>query len=211
MNKTRLESFSDGVFAVVITLLIFSVKLDEKATIVTNADLLLQLKLVLPHVLTFIFTFLIVGVFWVAHHRIFTYVKAVDPKLLWINILYLMFIVLLPFPASILAKHPLLQASILLYCCTLLLIGFFNFLFIRYLFLHPSLRDEGMSHDIFRAALRITSVGPICYIIAIATSFFSVYISFGFVLLPFIYFVFFGGGIKPLNTHRRERKFGKPR
>src|SRR6201986_1262736 len=135
MTKNRLESFSDGVFAVVITLLIFNVKIPvEKNIPITNQQLWRELLDAWPHVLTFIFTFLIVGMFWVAHHRIFTYVKAVDPKLLWINILYLMFIVLLPFPASILATHPLLQVSIWLYCCTLLLVGFFNGCVIRYLF-----------------------------------------------------------------------------
>lgn len=204
MTKNRLEAFSDGVFSIVITLLILDVKIPDREHI-TNGQLIESLQAALPNVITFIFTFLIVGVFWVAHHRIFGLVRVVDPKLLWLNIFYLMFIVLIPFPASILARHPLLQVSILIYSTTLLLVGFFHFIFIRYLYKHPELHEEGLSKHVFKQAIKVTAIGPCCYLLAILISFFNVYVSFGPILVPFVYFVFFAGSLRPVDKPKHRK------
>jgi len=204
MTKNRLEAFSDGVFSIVITLLILDVKIPDRDHI-TNGQLIESLQAVLPNAITFIFTFLIVGVFWVAHHRIFGIVRAVDSKLLWLNILYLMFIVLIPFPASILARHPLLQVSILIYSATLLLVGFFHFIFIRYLYKHPELCEDGLSEHVFKQAIKVTAIGPCCYLLTILISFFNVYVSFGFILVPFVYFVFFARNLRPVDKPKRKK------
>jgi len=108
MNKARLEAFSDGVFSISITLLVLDIKVPNFDSL-GNEQLNRALVQALPNILTFVFTFLVVGIFWIAHHRIFTLVKAVNSSLLWINIFYLMLAAIIPFPASILAKHPFLQ------------------------------------------------------------------------------------------------------
>ncbi len=104
MNKNRLEAFSDGVFAIAITLLVLNVKVPNKQNI-TNAELNNILAASTNQLLSFGFSFLIIGVFWVAHHRIFSFAKVVDTTLIWLNIIYLMFIATIPFPASILADN----------------------------------------------------------------------------------------------------------
>jgi uncharacterized membrane protein len=100
MPKHRLESFSDGVFAIVITLLILNVHLDrdQELTIQTLASLA-------PEMLAFALTFLIVGVYWVSHHSMMHMIKTVDRRLLWLNLLLLLAVVFIPFPAYLLGRH----------------------------------------------------------------------------------------------------------
>jgi uncharacterized membrane protein len=94
MPKHRLESFSDGVFAIVITLLILNVHLDR------DQELTLQsLASLGPEMLAFALTFVIVGVYWVSHHSMMHMIKAVDRRLLWLNLLLLLAVVFIPFPA----------------------------------------------------------------------------------------------------------------
>jgi len=94
MPKHRLESFSDGVFAIVITLLILNIHLDrdQELTLQTLASLG-------PEMLAFALTFVIVGVYWVSHHSMMHMIKAVDRRLLWLNLLLLLAVVFIPFPA----------------------------------------------------------------------------------------------------------------
>lgn len=192
MTKTRLEAFSDGVFSIVITLLILDVRIADKSSI-TNAELNMLVKAVLPNILTYFFTFLVVGVFWVAHHRIFSFVHAVDSTLLWINIVYLMFIALIPFPASILAKHPTLPSSVLFYTGTLFTIGMMHFVFLAAINKREHLRNPEFDNSLLKLSAVIASVGPFCYVAAAAVSFISVYISFCFIIGALVYYIFFSG------------------
>ena len=100
MPKHRLESFSDGVFAIVITLLILNVHLDR------DQELTLQsLASLGPEMLAFALTFVIVGVYWVSHQSMMHMIKAVDRRLLWLNLLLLLAGVFIPFPAYLLGRH----------------------------------------------------------------------------------------------------------
>ncbi len=132
MNKNRLEAFSDGVFAIAITLLVLNVKVPNKQNI-TNAELNNILAASTNQLLSFGFSFLVIGVFWVAHHRIFSFAKVVDTTLIWLNIIYLMFIATIPFPASILADNFFLPTTILLYTGTLFVISILNYIMFRYI------------------------------------------------------------------------------
>lgn len=74
MNKQRLEAFSDGVFAIVITLLILDIKIPEALP----AELGGALHRVIPQVLTYILSFFIVGLYWNLHHQVSTQIKRID-------------------------------------------------------------------------------------------------------------------------------------
>src|SRR6478672_3367066 len=102
MTPRRLEAFSDGVFAVGITLLAIDLKIPP----VADGDLERALWASTPRVLTFVLSFLIVGVYWVAHHSMLDFWRRVDRTGLWLNNLTLMFVCVLPYPASVLAAHP---------------------------------------------------------------------------------------------------------
>ena len=97
----RLLAFSDGVFGVAITLLVIDLRLPADA----DADLLRGLLALGPKLALFVFTFLVVGTTWLAHHRKFSYVDHVDRRLLWLNLFYLMALCLVPFASSVLGEH----------------------------------------------------------------------------------------------------------
>jgi uncharacterized membrane protein len=192
INKNRFENFSDGVFAIAVTLLILNVRIPETKNL-DNHQLNHVLNISIPHVVTFAFSFLVIGVFWVAHHRIFSFVSVLDSTLLWLNILYLMFIAVIPLPSAVLSENPFLPSAILLYTIILLIIALMHFVLLEYILRNDHLKHEALTEDVYRSAQKTAIVGPVCYIIAAAASFFNVYISFVFILSPMIFYIFLSG------------------
>lgn len=101
MEKGRLEAFSDGVFAIAITLLVLELAVPESET----RDLAKALGEKWPSYAAYIVSFAIIGIMWVNHHTILHNVARVDRALLFCNLLLLMFIAVLPFPTALLAEH----------------------------------------------------------------------------------------------------------
>ena len=97
MDKRRLEAFSDGVFAIVITLLVLELKLPA-----VNYDALGQrLVNLLPSIAAYALSFLLVGMYWVFHHHAYTLLDGVDGVLLWLNIVFLLSISFMPFTPAV--------------------------------------------------------------------------------------------------------------
>jgi uncharacterized membrane protein len=99
METNRLEAFSDGVFAIAITLLVLEIK-------VPPPDLALGAGLLhlWPSYLAYMVSFLVIGAIWINHHAMFRHIVRVDETLLLLNVLHLMFIAFLPFPTAVLAQ-----------------------------------------------------------------------------------------------------------
>lgn len=188
MTKNRLEAFSDGVFSISITLLVLNIKIPGKE-VQTNGQLIGALRHTLPDVLTFAFSFLVVGVFWVAHHRVFSYIKQINHFIMWANICYLMTIAVMPFPAAILAQHPFFPSAIILYCLVLFLCASQHFLFLLYINRNKTYMEDILTGKEFRHALYMASVGPLCYIGAAFFSLVSPIISFCFILSALIFYI----------------------
>lgn len=147
MTKTRLEAFSDGVFAIVITLLILSIKLPE----VDYSNLKQALIDLLPNVLSYVMSFLIIGVYWVAHHRSSLLIAKIDGVFLWLNILLLLFISFIPYPTSLLGKYPFKEIPIIIYGANLIAANVTGFIMLMYLKHHPELgHGEHHKNNIYR-------------------------------------------------------------
>ena len=112
LGKSRIEAFSDGVFAVAITLLALEIKVPEAAA---GRSLTEQLGALWPQFASYILTFFIVGVYWVAHHLMLAAAKRIDKTLLWLNLLFLMCIVLIPFSAQLLGQHSRVPVAVMAY------------------------------------------------------------------------------------------------
>jgi uncharacterized membrane protein len=100
MDRGRLEAFSDGVFAVAITVLVFGLLPIGTGTV--NAEILLQAW---PQYFAYVVSFLTIGIMWMNHHTILAHVARVDRPLLVLNLLLLMGIVAIPFPTALVAEH----------------------------------------------------------------------------------------------------------
>lgn len=93
MNKNRLEAFSDGVLAIIITIMILEIK-------VPNSNSFESLKPLIPVFLSYVLSFAYVGIYWNNHHHIFQAVKQVNGKVLWGNLFLLFWLSLIPFATS---------------------------------------------------------------------------------------------------------------
>jgi uncharacterized membrane protein len=102
ITKDRLEAFSDGVLAIVITLLAFELRPPEVDRGQTPAGALWDQW---PSYLTYVLAFVQIGVIWLNHHRVFDQVTVVDGRLLLLNLNLLMWITLIPFPTAVVAEH----------------------------------------------------------------------------------------------------------
>ena len=99
MESRRAEAFSDGVFAIAITLLVLDLRLPGGGTLPH------QLLHVWPQYFAYVVSFLTIGIMWMNHHTILAHVSRVDRPLLVINLLLLMAVVVIPFPTSLVAEH----------------------------------------------------------------------------------------------------------
>jgi uncharacterized membrane protein len=102
MTKNRLEAFSDGVFAIAITLLVIEIHPPELEAGETLAH---GLWAQWPSYLAYLVSFLTIGVIWLNHHRIFTQVHQVDGPLLVLNLNLLLWTALIPFPTAVVARY----------------------------------------------------------------------------------------------------------
>jgi uncharacterized membrane protein len=101
----RLEAFSDGVFAIVVTLLVLDLKVPELAHHSSAAELCAALKAQLPRFLSWLISFIIVCKFWLNHHHIMNQARSANYALIWINSLFLMFQSLIPFPTALMGEY----------------------------------------------------------------------------------------------------------
>ena len=102
MESGRAEAFSDGVFAIAITLLVLAVGVDQA---LAKGDLKHQLLHLWPAYIAYAVSFVTVGIMWVNHHAVFRHFARVDRPLLLLNILLLMCVSFTPFPTRIVAEH----------------------------------------------------------------------------------------------------------
>ncbi|HEX6804329.1 MAG TPA: TMEM175 family protein [Terriglobales bacterium] len=101
-ETSRVEAFSDGVYAVAITLLIFNIHVPpSEAAGRLGAALIAQW----PAYVAFLISFAFIGIMWVNHHRLFNHIRRSDNRLLFLNLLLLLGVTVVPFPTALLAAH----------------------------------------------------------------------------------------------------------
>ena len=150
----RIAAFSDGVIAIIITIMVLELKLPEAAaTGELWSGLLAPLA---PKVAVYALSFLIVGAHWVNHHQLLAVVRRVSPQLMWMNLLLLFFMSLIPLATSFLGEHPLLPRAIALYAVIMALCATV-FGLLRFRLGRLSYHDRG--HIQFRPATLLRSLG----------------------------------------------------
>lgn len=120
-ETARIEAFSDGVFAVAITLLVLDIKVPTLPAVDPKASLAHELIGQWPSYVAFITSFLTILVMWVNHHRIFGLIKKSDDRFLLLNGLLLLSVTLVPFSTSLVAayiRHPEARLTVLVYAGT---------------------------------------------------------------------------------------------
>jgi len=151
----RIAAFSDGVFAIAITLLTLQLEIPK------GGNLGQELMDLQRNFVAFVISFLVVGVYWVAHHRLFALVARYDMRLIWLNLLMLFFIVLQPFTTSVIAEHGDQPLAVIVYASTLAAAGFANAALAAYALVGRRLCDVSTSsavvgYNVWRGAVIAT-------------------------------------------------------
>jgi uncharacterized membrane protein len=137
----RLETLSDGIFAIAMTILVVTIQIPVGP--VSSYSLLMNtMGDVIPKFAVYFLSFLILAVFWIIHHMFYV-VKKTDYTLIWINIFWLMFIGLVPLSTSLIAQFGHYQVSQLIFDLNLLFIGLFY-----YLMWHYALKHDLMANNV---------------------------------------------------------------
>jgi uncharacterized membrane protein len=163
MEKFRLEAFSDGVFAIVITLLILDIRFPE----VDYSQFSATLVAVSPRILAYVMSFIIIGLYWFFHHNAMLVVKKTDRGILWLNILYLLAVSFIPFPTSLLGRYPFQAWPIIIYGITLIAcnaIGYITLIYVKY---HPHLAIPDYDEKYFWPQTPIYAIVNSLYLCAI--------------------------------------------
>ena len=101
----RLILFSDAVFAIAITLLVIEIKIPEIHENVSDPVLLRSLGHLVPKFVGFLISFMLIGIYWSAHHRLFGFVTSYNRRLIFLNLLFLFFIALMPFSTGFYSEY----------------------------------------------------------------------------------------------------------
>lgn len=166
----RIISLSDGIFAFAITLLILNVAIPEGTV---KADLPAALAALWPKYLSFIISFFVIGLYWFTHVRQFRSIKKYDTRLLWLNLIFLLFIVTIPFSTSVMSSYQG-TLSVIVYSALMACAGFMSVAIWAYATRNHKLVNEDLGQAAIRRGIINTLISPVIFTVSIGIAFFNV-------------------------------------
>ncbi len=189
MTTNRLEAFSDGVFAIAITLLVLELHVPEPGSGELGHELLAQW----PSYAAYAITFVTIGIIWINHHAAFNRLRSVDHSILMLNLLLLLTVSVLPFTTALMAAYlkegegERLAAAI--YGASLLVMGAVFVATNRQILLRrPQLLKEPIASEQAHRLLYFAALGQIPYVLAVALAIVSPYVTLAICGLTAVYY-----------------------
>ena len=173
----RLVAFSDGVFAIAMTLLVLSLTVPTLtgSTEKVDEELWEALKQQWPEVVSYVISFAVIGRFWLIHHRIFRLVRKADSALLVWNLALLGLIAIVPFPTELLGRYGDTTTAVVAYSVTMVLLGLTSLGMTRHIFdgglLDEKVTDEYKAHSRMRGLIVPVGFGlgiPVAFVSPVA-------------------------------------------
>ena len=161
MSKNRLEAFSDGVFAVIITIMVLEMKVPAQTTFAA-------LRAALPGFLSYVLSFVYIGIYWNNHHHLLHAAKSINGGILWANLHLLFWLSLAPFATAWLGQNFRAPEPVALYGVILLMAGVAYYILTRALIRHEG-QDSALARFIGRDRKGVISV--VVYAVAIPLAF----------------------------------------
>jgi uncharacterized membrane protein len=180
ISNTRLESLTDGIFAIVMTLLVLEIavpQISSHSPDVVGTELSKRLLDLWPKIFSYVISFIILAIYWRGHHGQFHYIKHSDGVLVWINIMFLMAVSFLPFSTSLLGEYINQQISVFIYGGNSIIIALLLYIQWRYATDHCRLVEENLDPNIIRRLPIRVFIVIFAYLIAIGVSFINVHYS----------------------------------
>lgn len=189
IGKSRIESFSDGVLAIIITLMILNVKVPDITGDMSGGNVWKEIAFAFPQLVAYVLSFILLGVYWVNHHHFFHALRTTDRSLLWWNLNLLFWLSLIPLPTYFLAQHPFRAEATALYSFHVLAAS------VSFILMGQYARKKNLMHHNLSARRRrrlsmMNRMSMGLYIISIFAGYVSVYISYAiFIIVPAMYFI----------------------
>lgn len=190
MKPDRLATFTDGIFAIAMTILVLELRVPEIPEGMVSTQLVPALVHIWPNLVAYFLSFILLGIYWVGHHNLFHFIKRVDRNFLWMNILFLMLVVLIPFTAGLLGRYGRTEIAIVAYGVNLIAIGVVLALGWEYATRHHHLVDPHIQPEFVYTVRKLILVGPVLYILAILLSFVNPSLSVWIYALVPLYYIF---------------------
>lgn len=162
MKTHRLEAFSDGVLAIVITIMILELKVPEQTQFSA-------LRPLIPKFISYVLSFIYVGIYWNNHHHIFQAIEKVNGKVLWANLFLLFWLSMIPFSTAWMGQNPFEQSPVAMYGIVLLFCAF-AFLILEKASMHLEGENSALSRAVKQHNKEYLSLA--LYISGVAASFY---------------------------------------
>ena len=199
IGKSRIEALSDGIFAIVMTLLILEIHVPNLPPNSPNVEVAPALFALWPKFASYLVTFVSLGFFWVGHHIMYHAIRRADRTLLWLNICFFMFISLLPFSTSVLNAFPQAFVAPFFFGANLAIIGWILFFQWQYANSQPDMLATFVSAEYRKTVSSRMLIVPVATTLTVFVCFWSVGISLTIYLLLLPLYMLPGklGGVKP--------------
>jgi uncharacterized membrane protein len=185
-NPDRLLTFTDGVFAIIITILVLELKVPDLASGQSLGESLAEIR---PTFVSFVISFLLVGMYWVGHRSSFSQVRYVDRNTIWLNLIFLLPVSLVPFVAAVLGEYQDEPIALHLYGLVLIAATLLRLALDSYLYRHPGLLWQQSSKQVRRLARIATAAPLVVYAIAMLVATWLPWLSLLLYLsIPLLYF-----------------------
>lgn len=186
-NVERIAALSDALFAIALTIMVLEIHVPRNVVISTESQLMAALGSLAPRVLTYLLSFMTVGIFWVGQQTFLNHLRMVDRHLTWLELAYLATIAVMPFSTALLSEFITFRTALLVYWANILATGLVGMATLRYA-KRAGLLIEGPGEDAIRAIGRRLVVGQSLYAFGALLCLVSTYWSIGFIVLVQLYF-----------------------
>jgi uncharacterized membrane protein len=194
-KMTRIEALSDGVFAIALTLLVLEIKVPAAENVKTEIGLLKSLAPLIPKLLSYFLSFMMMGIFWTGQSLQLSYIEKYDRNLNWNTLFFLLVISMLPFTTAFLGEYITFRFSVWLYWFNILLGGLFLYIHWNYAVRKRYTRLQGEElKAVDKAVRKRIIVAQSLYFFGALLSFISPYLSIAFisaVQLNYAFAIFF--------------------
>jgi len=190
MPTSRIEAFSDGVFAIVITLLILSIQVPQIQGRDPGPALADALTTMFPKFLSYALSFGIVCVWWVAHHHLFALLVKSDRGLLWLNSFFLFWLASVPFPTALLGDYPHERIAVVCYGAAMAMAGLCFSSMRGYAFYIGKLTVPGLDRKLLKRAMIKSTLNPVLHLTAVLLAWVNTNIALAlYVAIPVMFFL----------------------
>jgi len=167
---SRVLAFSDGLFAIAMTLLVVGITVPELTDGGDEGELLEAYSDLASEVISFFISFVVIGRYWIAHHQFFRLLRAMDYALVWINLVYLAFIAFLPFPTGVMGSYFDNPISVATYAVAVALVSGLEVVLFRHAHRAGLLQRE-MPEPVYRWGVLASTMPVVFFLISVPVAF----------------------------------------